>query len=343
MHEIAECEQRLQRDEGPVKGSNRHTFNEDELLPCHYFDFMYGTSTGGLISVMLARLRMTVSQCLDIYREVGEDLFGKRRSFLPLATKYHHKPLERAVQKIVGQYCKHHNSCDGNDWHPWVVDEKATQDLGSENSLSSSTVPQPERICQSICLTATHSGQIDEAHLLRSYDHQYSDITPEWVSPYNAGADKLHIWEVTRATSAAPFFFKMLEADFQPYGKIAFKDGGIRENNPSYAAYSEHASLRGDDHEPALLLSIGTGRPDTSKDGFAAAWPGPFGKVSFLKNWSEKIAVFKNLLIKYTEGEDRHKMMRYVKPCYTSLSHTNEFGPSVKHPLGCCSQNFTNI
>ena len=29
------------------------TFVEAELLPCHYFDFMYGTSTGGLIATML--------------------------------------------------------------------------------------------------------------------------------------------------------------------------------------------------------------------------------------------------------------------------------------------------
>jgi hypothetical protein len=150
--------------------------------------------------------------------------------------------------------------------------------------------------------------------LLRTYDHHYNpEISPVWVTPYNDGADRLKIWEVTRATSAAPFFFKMLEADFgPPRGRVGFKDGGIRENNPSYTAYSEHASLRGDDEEPALLLSIGTGRPDTSKDGFAASWPAPFGKISMLQKWSDKRAVFKNLLIKYTEGEDRHKMMRTI-------------------------------
>lgn len=169
-------------------------------------------------------------------------------------------------------------------------------------------------IQSSVCLTATHSGQIDEAYLLRTYDHRYDPNTaPVWVTPYNEGADKLKIWEVTRATSAAPFFFKMLEADFGPKGRIGFKDGGIRENNPSYAAYSEHASLKGDDHDPALLLSIGTGRPDaTNNDGFASVWPGPFGKVPLMKKWSEKFAVFKNVLIKYTEGEDRHKMMRTI-------------------------------
>jgi hypothetical protein len=105
----------------------------------------------------------------------------------------------------------------------------------------------------------------------------------------------------------------MLTADVgHSRGKKSFKDGGIRENNPSYAAYSEHASLRGDESYPGLLLSIGTGRPDTTNDGFAAVWPGPLGKVTALQKWSEKLAVFKNVLIKYTEGEDRHKMMRTI-------------------------------
>ena len=43
---------------------------------------------------------------------------------------------------------------------------------------------------------------------------------------------------MTRATSAAPFYFKMLEAEVDGQYK-AFKDGGIRENNPSGAAISE--------------------------------------------------------------------------------------------------------
>lgn len=161
MHEIAECERRLQREEGPVPGSDRSNFNEDELLPCHYFDYIYGTSTGGLISVMLARLRMTVPQCLEIYRQVGHELFGHRRNVLPLATKYYHKPLEKAVQKIVSQYCKHHENCTGEDMHPWYPEEEVTPDPSAPSSLGNSAtwsstrestdVPkkQTERICQS--------------------------------------------------------------------------------------------------------------------------------------------------------------------------------------------------
>jgi hypothetical protein len=162
MREVAECERRLQEEEGPVPGSERREFNEDELLPCHYFDYMYGTSTGGLISVMLARLRMTVPQCLEIYRKVGHELFGHRRNILPLATKYDHKPLEKAVQDIVRQYCKEHDKCKGDDWYPWRLNEDQEQapmegsginSLRSANTWGSgapSTDLKPvERICQS--------------------------------------------------------------------------------------------------------------------------------------------------------------------------------------------------
>lgn len=161
-----------------------------------------------------------------------------------------------------------------------------------------------------ICLTATHSGQIGEAYLLRSHDFKYDKATfPPWAITYNEGADKLKIWQVTRATSAAPFYFEMLVADVEKE-RIGFKDGGIRENNPSFAAYSEHGAMHGNDHKPALLLSVGTGRPNTEADGFAAVWPGPLGKVRLLQKWSDKFAVFKNVLIKYTEGEERHKTLR---------------------------------
>jgi hypothetical protein len=150
MHEISECEQRLQEEEGPVVGSTRRDFDENKLLPCHYFDYMYGTSTGGLISVMLARLRMTVPQCLEIYRRVGHELFGHRRNVLPLATKYHHKPLEKAVQDIVSQYCKQHDHCDDED-KPVATTLKVPNGSVVDSSASSSgEQPIPtERICQS--------------------------------------------------------------------------------------------------------------------------------------------------------------------------------------------------
>ncbi|KAF2759917.1 FabD/lysophospholipase-like protein [Pseudovirgaria hyperparasitica] len=307
MREISTWERKLEREEGPIPGATSRSYAVNELLPCHYFDYMYGTSTGGLIATMLGRLRMSVPQCLKIYREVGNDLFGHRRTRVPLATKYFHRPLETAVQRIVKTYCKTHprGQCDGQDWHPWNLETKG-------RNPDDPWVPDisEERICQSICLTATHSGKIDEAYLLRSYNHRYNTRVQfaDWLIKYNEGADPLRIWQVTRATSAAPFYFKALEADIRGEVK-SFKDGGIRENNPASAAWSEFLSMYGEDQEPSLLLSVGTGKPNEAHDGFASAWPGPLGQLKVMKTASEKFAVVKNLMVKYTEGEQTHRTM----------------------------------
>lgn len=82
----------LKTDNITTEDTVRKAISEEELMPCHYFDFMYGTSTGGLIATLLGRLRMTVSEGLELYRKVGNDLFGRKRSNIPLVTKYHHEP-----------------------------------------------------------------------------------------------------------------------------------------------------------------------------------------------------------------------------------------------------------
>ncbi|KAF8853923.1 FabD/lysophospholipase-like protein, partial [Acephala macrosclerotiorum] len=46
------------------------------FLPCHYFDYIGGTSTGGLNAIMLGRLRMSVEECLDQYPRMAENVFS---------------------------------------------------------------------------------------------------------------------------------------------------------------------------------------------------------------------------------------------------------------------------
>lgn len=76
-------------------------------LPCHYFDYMAGTSTGGLISIMLGRLRMNIDACIHDYEYFGGKVFGHSRWFhirSPLfwpRDKYNHKKLEKAVREVV--------------------------------------------------------------------------------------------------------------------------------------------------------------------------------------------------------------------------------------------------
>ena len=46
MREVAVWENRFEEQEADLDVPDR-TFDEKTLLPCHYFDYMYGTSTGG--------------------------------------------------------------------------------------------------------------------------------------------------------------------------------------------------------------------------------------------------------------------------------------------------------
>jgi hypothetical protein len=69
------------------------------------------------------------------------------------------------------------------------------------------------------------------------------------------------VWEVARATSAAPRYFSK-----QTIGEKAFIDGGAGCNNPSERICSEILAVHG--KRPGLVLSIGTGSPPgtTNKD-----------------------------------------------------------------------------
>ncbi len=83
---------------------------------------------------------MSVPQCLETYRRIGDDLFGHPRSSIPLTTKYSHKPLEEAVRNIVRKHCKEHlHKCEGDDWYPWRVDD--------DEGISYEPSPK-DRICQ---------------------------------------------------------------------------------------------------------------------------------------------------------------------------------------------------
>ncbi|KAI4638542.1 hypothetical protein J4E93_010097 [Alternaria ventricosa] len=239
-------------------------------------------------------------------------MYGHIRGLLPLATKYHHLPLKHALNDVAKQYCKQHEPdlCSDEERFRWRTPGYETEGYGddSENSVSSE---DPDHLCQTVCLTAVNTGQIDEAYLLRTYTHRYDpEICPPWVTTYNEDTLDLYTWQVGRATTATPLLFELLVVT-GPQGNLAMKDGGIRENNPSYCAFSEAASFWGDDTNPSILLSIGAGYTKSTSDDFSDSGMMPSG-LSSLNKYADRLAVFKNILVKYSGGQDRHKMMRTI-------------------------------
>jgi patatin-like phospholipase/acyl hydrolase len=54
------------------------TGQNDLPLPVDYFDLAGGTSTGGLIALMLFRLRMGTIEAIRKFKEIAQELFSPR-------------------------------------------------------------------------------------------------------------------------------------------------------------------------------------------------------------------------------------------------------------------------
>jgi len=88
--------------------------NPDKAVPTHpsdYFDLICGTSTGGLIALMLGRLRMvgylcgfkaeiqTIPDCLKAYMSISEKVFDKTR--ILKGSKFDHNLFVQQVQELL--------------------------------------------------------------------------------------------------------------------------------------------------------------------------------------------------------------------------------------------------
>jgi len=67
----------------------------------HYFDYIAGTSTGGIIAAGLA-LGMSVDQILTFYREAGAQMFVKANLLRRLRYKFESEPLAEKLKEVFG-------------------------------------------------------------------------------------------------------------------------------------------------------------------------------------------------------------------------------------------------
>lgn len=79
------------------------------LRPHEVFNYVFGSSSGGLIAIMLARLNMTDQQCMDTFQIYAESIFlhpqSLNRIFGPFyTTKYSSKNVIRATKLVVGSF-----------------------------------------------------------------------------------------------------------------------------------------------------------------------------------------------------------------------------------------------
>ena len=74
--------------------------------PQEVFDFVAGTSTGGLIAIMLGKLRMNPQQCIQAYKRLSKEIFGKKHPIGRIThglgkTRYSGSRLERCIRRLI--------------------------------------------------------------------------------------------------------------------------------------------------------------------------------------------------------------------------------------------------
>ncbi|KAL4887777.1 acyl transferase/acyl hydrolase/lysophospholipase [Aspergillus ambiguus] len=206
------------------------------LKPCEIFDLIGGTSTGGLIAIMLGRLEMDVGECIEAYKSLSKEIFENSAWFplkrsLDIKDRFDSAALERCVRDIVQKHI-------GEGKHP------DTELLNDGNKRSSK-----------VFVTATRKEIATSTVRFRSYDSKRQAI------PVSAT-----ICQAARATSAATTFFEPATVgDSQQQ----YADGGLGANNPIHEVWAEAKDIWSPNRDNLAELvkccvSIGTGHQKTT-------------------------------------------------------------------------------
>ncbi|KXG45220.1 Acyl transferase/acyl hydrolase/lysophospholipase [Penicillium griseofulvum] len=206
--------------------------------PCDQFDLIGGTSTGGIIAIMLGKLGMTVDECIRAYRQVAEQAFTpKRTSILPASPTgaFSAKALENAMKQIVREYCTNVE----------CVTRRRQGHATVTTCPHSNMVFRDDTCTKTVVLAITKDNVDAPPTLFKTYDR-------------SAAFESSTLWQVARATSAATTFFKSIKVGRD---EIEFIDAGFGYNNPCNILIQE-AQREFPDRGKMRILSIGTGLGD---------------------------------------------------------------------------------
>jgi hypothetical protein len=84
--------------------------------PCDHFDLIGGTGTGGLIAIMLGRLRLDLETSKDVYVRMTKRVFETDKTIAGIpyrSTLFKASKLEEAIMECVREHTIYNN--EGND------------------------------------------------------------------------------------------------------------------------------------------------------------------------------------------------------------------------------------
>lgn len=107
--------------------------------PADHFDLIVGTGTGGLIALMLGRLRLDLETCKELYVRLTRMVFETDKTILGIPTHttlFKASKLEEAIREATAQHTT--SEYEGNDG-------TASETFSPLSSYSRSTVHGPRR------------------------------------------------------------------------------------------------------------------------------------------------------------------------------------------------------
>ncbi|SLM34571.1 Tetratricopeptide-like helical domain [Lasallia pustulata] len=210
----------------------RKARGEPAVKPFEVFDLIGGTSTGGLIAIMLGRLEMDVDECIETYKCLLETIF-KSKSLIPVTIKGKTKArfdsniLRQSIEDIIRKHI----------------------DTGRD--------PATELL---------NNGQVKDCKVfVCATRHEAANRTPARLRSYEATrlgvGDRATISGAALATSAATTFF-----DPVTIGTRTYADGAFGANNPVEEVLAEAKDIWSPKKDNVgelvkCFVSIGTGVP----------------------------------------------------------------------------------
>lgn len=223
----------LKRMEDILK--EKHKDNPDFRLS-DYFDLIGGTSTGAIIASLLA-LGKTVDEINDLYMDLGDKIFGEKRNWW--------NPME--TMKWLKANYNYRGMKEGLEYA-----------LGADTTLGS------DKIKTGLCIVAKRADTNSIWPMINHPRGKFFDTS--------SGHNKdLLLWQVVRASTAAPTYFAPQMIEVAKGQTAAFIDGGLSmANNPALTLLMI-ATLKGFpfqwpmEEDKLLLVSVGTGYVEFKK------------------------------------------------------------------------------
>lgn len=90
-----------------VEVEGRAPRRQDIPKPCDHFDLICGTGTGGLIAIMLGRLRLDLETCKEVYVRMTKRVFETDKTIAGIpyrSTLFKASKLEEAIRECVREH-----------------------------------------------------------------------------------------------------------------------------------------------------------------------------------------------------------------------------------------------